>query len=376
MNMRTVFATPERETEEKLLEQIKLFTETDVFREFSNAVQSMFMILNSKWQLVFINRPLLGLLGLTDCGDIFGARVGEVLKCVHSGKLSPCCGTTEFCSKCGFVKAILKAFDGMQATEECRIRTRNNKALDFRVLATPYGVKSECFTILSMLDISAEKKRESLEKIFFHDVLNSAGGISSLSESILDESLQEEDLDVIRLINTESNKLIQEIQYQKGMKNAEFGDLKVSLTKNNVKTILEGMINIYRNNEVAIGKHIKFDGLIPNIDFVTDVVLLRRIIGNMLKNALEATDAGETVTVACVDEKDAVLLVVHNISFMERDVQLQVFQRSFSTKGTGRGLGTYSMKLLGENYLKGKVWFESTKEKGTTFFFNIPGKIN
>jgi signal transduction histidine kinase len=57
---------------------------------------------------------------------------------------------------------------------------------------------------------------------------------------------------------------------------------------------------------------------------------------------------------------------------MEQDVQLQIFKRSYSTKGSGRGLGTYSIKLLGEKFLKGKVWFESEIEKGTTFYFEIP----
>jgi sensor histidine kinase regulating citrate/malate metabolism len=57
---------------------------------------------------------------------------------------------------------------------------------------------------------------------------------------------------------------------------------------------------------------------------------------------------------------------------MQKDVQLQLFQRSFSTKGKGRGLGTYSIKLLTENYLKGKVRFETRRESGTTFFIKIP----
>jgi sensor histidine kinase regulating citrate/malate metabolism len=50
---------------------------------------------------------------------------------------------------------------------------------------------------------------------------------------------------------------------------------------------------------------------------------------------------------------------------------MQLFQRSFSTKGTGRGIGTYSMKLFGEKYLEGRVDFESTRENGTTFFIEI-----
>jgi sensor histidine kinase regulating citrate/malate metabolism len=48
-----------------------------------------------------------------------------------------------------------------------------------------------------------------------------------------------------------------------------------------------------------------------------------------------------------------------------------LFRRSFSTKGRGRGIGTYSMKLLGEKYLKGRVWFTSSPNAGTTFFIEV-----
>ncbi len=44
---------------------------------------------------------------------------------------------------------------------------------------------------------------------------------------------------------------------------------------------------------------------------------------------------------------------VHNHAVMPESVQRQVFQRSFTTKGRGRGLGTYSVKLLTERYLEG-----------------------
>ena len=38
---------------------------------------------------------------------------------------------------------------------------------------------------------------------------------------------------------------------------------------------------------------------------------------------------------------------VHNAAVMPPEVQMQVFQRSFSTKSeAGRGIGTHSMKLL------------------------------
>jgi sensor histidine kinase regulating citrate/malate metabolism len=52
---------------------------------------------------------------------------------------------------------------------------------------------------------------------------------------------------------------------------------------------------------------------------------------------------------------------------MDKAVQLQIFKRSFSTKGKGRGLGTYSIKLLTENYLDGNAGFESREDIGTIF---------
>jgi signal transduction histidine kinase len=58
---------------------------------------------------------------------------------------------------------------------------------------------------------------------------------------------------------------------------------------------------------------------------------------------------------------------------MPEEIQLQVFQRSFSTKASsGRGIGTYSMKLLGEHYLGGKVAFTSREPEGTEFTVTLP----
>ena len=63
---------------------------------------------------------------------------------------------------------------------------------------------------------------------------------------------------------------------------------------------------------------------------------------------------------------------MHNNNYIPEDIQMQIFHRSFSTKESGRGLGTYSMRLVGENYLKGKVYFTSDKLKGTTFLIDLP----
>ena len=63
---------------------------------------------------------------------------------------------------------------------------------------------------------------------------------------------------------------------------------------------------------------------------------------------------------------------VHNETVMSEAVQAQVFQRSFSTKGaSGRGVGTYSVRMLTERYLGGEVAFSSSADEGTRFVVRL-----
>lgn len=92
----------------------------------------------------------------------------------------------------------------------------------------------------------------------------------------------------------------------------------------------------------------------------------------MVKNAVEASQAGQPVTVGCRQHDGRVEFWVHNHGVIPPQVQLQIFRRSFTTKDPGRGLGTYSMKLLTERYLKGAVSFTSSPADGTTFVASCP----
>ena len=64
------------------------------------------------------------------------------------------------------------------------------------------------------------------------------------------------------------------------------------------------------------------------------------------------SEPGQTVTISFANQSTPTF-AGHSETTVPEDVKLQIFQRSFSTKGPGRGLGTYSMKLLTERYLKG-----------------------
>ncbi|MGE0019966.1 MAG: ATP-binding protein [Draconibacterium sp.] len=369
--IKTEFAPAERVKMEALLSQQNEILKNPLLVNMSNSVSQMMLVLNQQRQIIYANKAFTNFLGLTEFSSVIGKRPGEAVNCIHASQTEGGCGTTEFCRKCGAVNAIIESQSGVASEKECRILTSENDALDFRVTASPFETANEKLTIFAINDISDEKRKQTLERVFYHDVLNSAGGIAGLS-GVLGNYQDKKDIDrIARLINKASDNLINEILTQRQISAAENGDLQPQISEINTIEILKDLADLYSKHEIIAGKFIAISKKSVITTIKTDGVLLRRVVGNMIKNALEASASGSTVTLLCSKSGENIRFSVHNNTYIPRDIQLQLFKRSFTTKGVGRGIGTYSMKLLGEKYLKGNVGFESTEETGTLFFIDL-----
>ena len=124
----------------------------------------------------------------------------------------------------------------------------------------------------------------------------------------------------------------------------------------------------------ASGKGIRIDKESAAVSFRSDRTIVLRVLCNMLKNAFEATPKSEAISMGChkAESPWAVEFKVGNKGVIPKEVQAKIFKSSFSTKGKGRGIGTYSIKLLGEDCLHGKVSFVSNKEDDTVFSLFLP----
>jgi signal transduction histidine kinase len=367
------FAPFERRPVQDILRQSDVLSKAPLLIRTLDAMPTLCMILNSERQIVFANRAFLGVLGLQDLSSILGLRPGEALDCLHAFERHEGCGTTEFCKTCGAVRSILASQQGAEDVQECRIiRRGDTDALDLRVWATPVTVDRETYTMFTATDIRDEKRRAVLERIFLHDIVNTAGAILGCSE-FLGEGPGEDFDKFLKRIQLLSARLIEEVDAQRQLIAAESGELFVNPSPIETLELLDEIVAQYSGN--ARGRFIRISPASKNVSFRSDRMLLRRVIGNLLKNALEASSEGEAVTVGSNQVEDGIEFRVHNTGTMEHDVQLQLFQRSFSTKGLGRGLGTYSARLLTQRYLKGTVSFTSSFEEGTTFRVIYPHEL-
>jgi len=219
-------------------------------------------------------------------------------------------------------------------------------------------------------------ERKQIERIFFHDILNTAGSLNNMLEIIDDETLSEDERkELMKVLDEIAKRIIDEIVTHRHLVSSEKSKIKLNVQKISSIIFLKRLYDSFNHQDILGNKILMISPESKNSEMETDETLLGRVVSNMIKNAVEASSAGETITLNCGNRDGMVYFSVHNPSFIPEDIQSQLFNRSVSTKGAGRGIGIYSMKFLTEKYLSGKISFTSTKKDGTTFEVSYPQKF-
>lgn len=340
------------------------------------AVEDPLFVLNNHRQVLLANAQAIETLGEESATETVGMRPGELFACIHADDGPGGCGGSEACSDCGALQAVLRARRGKRPeTRECLLTRRRKtgiEAAEFRVRAAPFQVGPHEFTTVLFQDISAAKRREALERIFFHDVMNTIGGLRGWSETLV-MMKDSTPVSAARRIVALADVLIREILDQKMLLEAERGDLVPTFRDCRIGEVYEVVRNVFSGNPVTKGRALEIASRGDLQTIVSDPGLLGRVLVNLVMNAFEATHEGGAVRIWHSRGNGRVTFHVWNAGTMAADVARHVFQRSFSTKSDkGRGIGTYSARILVERYLGGQVTFRSSAEEGTTFLVELP----
>ena len=372
----TLHASGERCDVKHLMKQVDYLESVPLFKEGLNATNTMILIINSCRQAVFANKAFLHMVNMKEISNIYGKRTGEIIKCIHASEGINGCGTAEACRYCNAVNTILETMETEEETkgEFSNINRLNGyeKSINLSIHVAPLQIQEENFYVVSFMDNSDNVRKRMLERTFFHDIINTTGALKGIV-GLLKDDVPDMVKPELEFVEESFKYLVEEIQAQKYMMDAENDQLVLEITGMETGDILKSVSKLYEGHDITGNKTIQLDSHFVNKNIYTDQRILRRILGNMIKNALEATEEGGQITLGCDTDRDQwIKLWVHNEQYMDVRVQNLVFHRSFSTKGDGRGLGTYSIKLFGEKFLRGKVGFLTTEEVGTTFYIKLP----
>jgi len=346
------------------------------------SVPAMVLLLDSRRQLIHANRALLEYAGTPDqplsMAKALGQRPGELFGCVHSDEAANGCGVTRACVQCGVLRTLREAATGTVAEDEGRVLLRRDGRLAAVTIATRAVVmdfNGRPFFLVYFQDVRDRHTSEIMESLFLHDALNALNGIIGAA-GLLHEDAAGEQRELAGMVLERAGYLEHEIRAYRMLLDAERAELELRPEPVDAEAVCKALTRLFeglaRKNGVTLA-------CAPGPDpepLYTDKRILVRVLENLVKNAVEASPQGGTVTIGHTATDYGVRFSVANEAVMPTEVRDQVFQRFFSTKGPGRGLGTYGVRLLTENCLRGEVGFTSEPGTGTVFHVELPRSLD
>lgn len=372
-------AASDRARDRELREQIELTSRNPLVSGLLTAVEGLLAILNDQRQIVGLNLAMLEELGIDDPTGILGLRLGEAVDCVHAHETEGGCGTSSHCPSCGAAVAIVTSLGLNQPTSRtCAIETERNGRrgdLFLSVHARPLELEQQRFLLLFLRDITEEQKWASLQRVFFHDLnnlLTSLLGVTEAQCEMIAEGESGPMADLIRQARTASVRISREVALQRCLSENRAEEYRPYLDETPLEEIREEIESLARNHPEAAGRTLHLEGG-TTASLRIDRTVLMHVLDNMLINAFEGTPPGGAVKVTIVEAPNEITFLVWNEEPIPESIARRIFQRNVSTKAKlGRGIGTYSMRLFGEEFLGGEISFTTSLREGTTFRFRLP----
>ncbi|HEY2829718.1 MAG TPA: ATP-binding protein, partial [Thermoanaerobaculia bacterium] len=131
---------------------------------------------------------------------------------------------------------------------------------------------------------------------------------------------------------------------------------------------LQQAASLYRDVKPGVSVAVDAD---PEISLLMDPEQIRRAVGNLLKNAVEATETGEIRVSARRNAQRVVIEVADpGRGVADRDKE-KLFLPYFSTKGRGTGLGLAIVHRIVRDH-DGHITVHDNQPRGTRFHIELP----
>jgi signal transduction histidine kinase len=235
-------------------------------------------------------------------------------------------------------------------------------------------LNSQMQQALSALE-NSQRENARLMKIVAHDLRNPIGAMSSMAEMMLDDDNRaEEDRGFLKLIKDSGNNSLELVNNLMHMNESSAGHFKKEEV--NLADLVQHCADMVTLRAAEKQQHIRLN-LQPAVLWL-NYEKMWRVISNLISNAIKFSPVGSVIEVSIEIERHSVQLIVSDegigIPPEVGDKIFDVFTES-RRKGTlgeeSFGLGLSITKQIVEAYA-GRISFESTPNKGTTFKIVLP----
>uniref|UniRef100_I2PYS7 histidine kinase n=1 Tax=Desulfovibrio sp. U5L TaxID=596152 RepID=I2PYS7_9BACT len=227
-------------------------------------------------------------------------------------------------------------------------------------------------------DISARREleavREDVERIMRHDLKAPLNSIVNLPELIAAVGpVTDEQREMLGEIERSGEVMLRQIELSLDLYKMETGTYLPQVQRIDLARIVATTAGMLAKTATFRGVAVNLETEGEPVFAMGSAVLCQNIAANLLKNAIEAEEAGGTVTIRVFAQAGRTVLTIHNPSPVPADI-LPVFFEKYATSGKtgGSGLGTYSARLMAESQ-DGRISLESSPAAGTTVTVSLPG---
>lgn len=213
-----------------------------------------------------------------------------------------------------------------------------------------------------------------------HEIRTPMNGILGFSDLLKNPDLTgEQQLKYIGVIEKSGARMLNIINDIISISKIESGLMEVSKEESNINEQIEYIFTFFKPEIEAKGMLFSFRNSLSLKEsiIITDREKVYAILTNLVKNAIKYTERG-SIKVGCTKKDNFLEFYVDDTGIgIPKDRQEAIFERFIQADITdknahqGAGLGLSISKAYIE-MLGGKIWVESEKGIGSTFYFTLP----
>jgi NtrC-family two-component system sensor histidine kinase KinB len=271
---------------------------------------------------------------------------------------------------------------GEAITYETLITTRDGKEVPVEVHAQLIERGQEKFIHWIQHDLSdrvaLEEMRNDLMSMIVHDLRSPLGNIMS-SLDILRSTLPANDEmlnSLLSIAGRAAARLSRLVDSLLDLRRLESGELRLNRVPVNTVTLLNEAVEQVQPTAEAKGIQLLTTVPVASPIVPVDVDLIRRVVINLLDNAVKYTPRAGTITTGLKSSAELLTISVGDTGpGIPAGEHVRIFdkftrvQREASAKGLGLGLAFCKLAVEAHG---GRIWADSERENGATFSFTLP----
>jgi len=215
--------------------------------------------------------------------------------------------------------------------------------------------------------------QENALEILLHDLRGPITNVLTLAELLSDEELPaDRKQSIVQRLLISAKRALKMTERLRAIAQAESGRYQVKPETLEMHQFIE---EIWQENAALVkakqlGIVLSMTGDKPLI-LSYDAFLLGTAISNLMKNAVEASPEGKSISIK-INQQPSPNISIHNWGVIPEEIQGSFFSKYISSgKEHGTGLGTYLAKKTIE-LLQVSISFHSSEQEGTTLYIQLP----